>query len=103
MGNLTRGGGGDKMGLVKKKSSLNSFKVNSFRWLLILILLVSLGIGIFLYWQNSISWLVLVFWSLILVVIGLLFALGIRIAQRNGFIDGFKNGRNGVKKSGRKS
>lgn len=45
----------------------------------------------------------LVFGLVGLVVLVLTFVFGVRVAQRDAFLDGFKNGRDGIKKRGKKS
>lgn len=73
-------------------------KVHHFPWILAAILVVWLTAAIFLYWQNAVTLGSLALWILGMVIIGFLFIYGIRLAQKNGFIDGFRNGRNGIKK-----
>ena len=73
-------------------------KVQHFPWILAVVLVVWLTAGIFLYWQNAINLGSLTLWILGMVMIGFLFVYGIRIAQKDGFINGFRNGRNGFKK-----
>ena len=74
-------------------------EVQHFPWILAAILIVWLTAGIFLYWQNAINLGSLALWILGMVIIGFLFVFGIRIAQKDGFVNGFRDGRDGLKKS----
>lgn len=78
---------------VKKKLGLDNLKTHHFPRILAVVLLSFLTVGILFYWQNAITLESLVFWVFGLVVIGLVFILGIRVAQRDAFLDGFRNGR----------
>lgn len=82
----------------KKRLSFDGIKADHFSWIVALTLTLLLTGGIFFYWQQAISFEGLVFWVLGLVVIGLVFVFGARLAQRDGFQDGFKNGLNGAKR-----
>ncbi len=83
---------------ILKKISLDDIKTRHFPWMVAIVLIVFLTLGILLYWQKEITLGSLVLWVLQLVVIGLLFIFGVRIGQRDAFVDGFRNGRDGVEK-----
>lgn len=68
-------------------------------WILIVLLLVLVsGAGI-LYWQGAMAFSGLIFIILMAVLLGAVVVLGLTVAQRDGFRDGFQNGRDGVKKT----
>ena len=89
--------------MMNKKISINNLKTRHFPWMLAVVLVIFLTAGVLFYWQNAVSLEALVVWVLGLVVIGLVFIFGERVAQRDGFVNGFRNGRNGVKKVEKKS
>lgn len=72
-------------------------RVRYFIFLLILVLGFHVTIGALFYQQNYIPLAWLVFWVTGMLIIGVLFVLSVRAAQRKGFVDGFQNGRNGVR------
>lgn len=67
-------------------------------WALLIVLIVLVGFSAILYWQGDISLQALVLWVLGAVVIGALFVFGRRGAQKDGYINGFRDGRGNVKK-----
>jgi len=86
-----------------RKVSVNNIKIQHFPRILAVVLVIFLTAGVLLYWQNAITLGGLVFWVLGLVVVGLVFVFGIRVAQKDAFLDGFQNGRNGVKRGRNRS
>lgn len=91
------------MKVMKKRISLGNVKAYHFPWILIAVLIILLTSGILLYWLNAMTLTSLAVWILGLVVIGLLLVFGTGVAQRDAFINGFRNGRDGVKKGKKKS
>ncbi len=61
--------------------------------LLVLFLILFVGIGGLLYWQDLITANGWVLVTLMAIVIGFLSVLGARVGQKDGFIDGFKRGK----------
>lgn len=84
---------------IVKKIGVNNLKTRHFPWLVGAILVFFLTAGVLLYWLGVISVGIFVLGALGILIIGFLFVFGIRVAQKNGFVDGFKNGRDGVKSS----
>lgn len=67
-------------------------------WALLIVLIVLVGFSVILYWQGDISLQALVLWVLGAAVIGALFVFGQRGAQKDGYVNGFGDGRNKVKR-----
>lgn len=86
------------MKAVRRKVSVNNIKIQQLLRILAVVLVFFLTAGALLYWQNAITLEGLVLSVLGSVVIGLLFVFGVRVVQRNAFLDGFRNGRNGVER-----
>ena len=57
---------------------------------------VFLGLVGFLYWQGYIQQVALILLGIIALIVAIVFIIGVRIAQRDGFMNGFKNGRDGT-------
>jgi len=86
-----------------RELTADKIRTQLFSWIFIIVLVVFLTAGVLLYWQNSVTLGALALWTLGLVIIGFLFVFGTRVAQKDGFIDGFRNGRDGVKRAKKKS
>lgn len=67
-------------------------------WMVVILLCVLVGGTGILYWQDVMKFGGLVFVVLMAVLLGLVVVLGMTVTQRNGFLDGFRDGRDGVKK-----
>lgn len=73
-------------------------KKKHFTWALAILLFVLVsGTGI-LYWQDVMKFGGLVFVVLMAVLLGLVVVLGVTVAQKDGFLNGFRDGRDGVRK-----
>lgn len=69
-------------------------KTENIKGIFIFLMISFMGIGGVLYWQDDITiWglLLLIFMSLLS---GVSFVWGTRIAQKDGFVDGFRKGKN---------
>lgn len=62
------------------------------------LLAISLAVGAGLYWQGSIQESGLVLLVIVTLVVGILFPFGVRVAQRDGFLDGYVQAKNGLDK-----
>lgn len=72
-------------------------------WALATLLFILVGGTGVLYWQEALTSGGLIFVVLIAGLLGLVIVLGVAVAQRNGFVDGFLDGRDGVKRWKKKS
>lgn len=72
------------MNLMKKR--LTPGQINRFFGILTAIFL---ALAAFLYWQNHILKTGLILWGVFALVVGVLFVFGVRMAQRDGFLDGY--------------
>lgn len=76
----------------------NLGRENIVRVLAALLLILVSGVGI-LYWQEAMALSGLIFVILMAVLLGAVVVLGVTVAQRDGFLDGFRNGCDEVKKT----
>jgi hypothetical protein len=60
------------------------------------LLAIFLGVGAYLYWFGYIRELGLALVIIIALVAGVLFTFGTRMAQRDGFLDGYTRAKNGL-------
>lgn len=58
------------------------------------ILAIFLAVGGFLYWQGYIQETGLILVGIIALTAGILFVFGTRVAQKNGFLDGYARAKN---------
>lgn len=65
-------------------------KTKNIKWIFIFLVISFLGIGGVLYWQDDITLRGLLLLILMSLLTGISFVLGTRIAQKDGFVDGFK-------------
>lgn len=74
--------------MMKKRlvNGLNTDKITHFFGLT---LAIFLAIGGFLYWQGYIQELGLILLGIITIVVGISFILGVRVSQKDGFLDGY--------------
>ena len=63
-----------------------------------IVLAIFLAIGGFLYWQGYIQEIVLILVGIIALVAGISYVFGIRIAQKDGFLDGYTRAKDGFDK-----
>ena len=84
------------LSVIEKRPRLAQLQPQHFIWILAISLAILCTIGGLLFYRNEISLRALTCWLLGLIVVGLLFILGIRISQRNSFINGFHDGRDRV-------
>jgi len=77
------------------KKGITPGRINRFFGVLLGIFLASAG---FLYWQNRITEIGLIIMVLIALTAGVLFVFGIRIAQKDGFIDGYARAKDNLDK-----
>lgn len=81
------------MELMKKR--ITPGRINRFFGIL---LAIFLAIGGFLYWQEYIQEEGLILIGVIALVAGILFTFGVRIAQKDGFLDGYARAKNNFDK-----
>lgn len=59
-----------------------------------LLLAIFLAVGGFLYWQGYMQTIGLVMIGVVVLVAGISFTFGIRVAQKDGFLDGYNQAEN---------
>ena len=74
---------------MKRKITSFRLKIRHFVWLLAAVLVLSLIPGVFHFWQGFVNLTFLIFWILVLLIIGVLFVFGLRFAQKDSFLDGY--------------
>lgn len=74
-------------------------RFSNIKWVLLVVLVVLVAFSVIFYWQGAVSLQALLLWVLGAVVIGALFVFGQREVQKDGYVNGFKDGKNNVKKS----
>jgi len=77
------------------KKGITAGRINRFFGIVLGIFLVFAG---FLYWQNRITEIGLITVILVALATGFLFVFGVRIAQKDGFFDGYVRAKNELDK-----
>jgi hypothetical protein len=85
------------MKLLKKKG-ITSGRINR---LLGVLLAISLAVGAGLHWQGSIREAGLVLLIIVALIVGILFPFGVRMAQRDGFLDGYARAKDHFDREGK--
>ncbi len=83
-----------------KKKGITPGRINR---LLGVLLAIFLAVGGWLYWQNFIHEIGLIFIVVVVLVIGVLFTFGTRMAQKDGFLDGYVRAKDSFDKKEKKS
>lgn len=81
-----------------RKRLVNGLTSGRINRLLGVVLALFLAIAGFLYWQGYIQAIVLILTGIVALVVGISYVFGIRIAQKNGFLDGYSRAKDNFDK-----